>query len=211
MAETPKDTEENEAFMTPEAEASRILTTLYPRGLNGASVLEPCCGTGNILSACVDHGAGYVSGGDIDPKMLEIAGRRIPLHARANLMTRPFGWHSDPVDLAITNPPFSLALPIAEHLLGLVSPVRGTVALLLRLAFLEGVERTEFHLRHPCDVFVLRRRIRFGVVRGDSVVPHPKGCDRWAYAWFVWGPERGGRWSILDDSESQQLAIGGAV
>ena len=211
MSEPPAETEKNEAFMTPVVEATRILTELYPHGLNGASVLEPCCGTGNILSACVDHGAGYVNGGDIDSNLLEIAGRRIPSHARANLVTRPFDWHSDPVDLAITNPPFSLALPIAEHLLKLVSQVRGTVALLLRLAFLEGVDRTAFHVDHPSDVFVLRRRIQFGVVREQIVIPHPKGCDRWAYAWFVWGPGRGGRWSILDDSEPRQLTLGGAA
>jgi hypothetical protein len=48
-------------------------------------------------------------------------------------------------------------------------------------------------------------------VREQIVIPHPKGCDRWAYAWFVWGPGRGGRWSILDDSEPRQLTLGGAA
>jgi hypothetical protein len=88
----------------------------------------------------------------------------------------------------ITNPPFSLAEDFARQALK-VAGAHGTVTLFLRLAFLEGAKRAAFHREHPADVYVLPTR---PVFRPDL------GADRWAYAWFVWGPGRGGRWEILD-------------
>ncbi len=45
----------------------------------------------------------------------------------------------------------------------------------------------------PCDVFVLSRRPSF---LGNGMT------DSSAYAWFVWGPGRGGRWSLLKTPET---------
>lgn len=88
--------------------------------------------------------------------------------------------------LIITNPPFSLALEFCAAALKLAAG-RSDVAMLLRLNFLAGQRRSAWHRAHPSDVYVLPRRPSF---TGN-------GTDSCEYAWFVWGPARGGRWQIL--------------
>jgi hypothetical protein len=85
------------------------------------------------------------------------------------------------------NPPYSQAKAFVQRAISEAAPNRGTVAALLRLAFMEGQARAEFHKWNPSDVFVLKKRPSFAGGRTDS-------C---AYAWFVWGPGRGGRWQVL--------------
>jgi hypothetical protein len=87
----------------------------------------------------------------------------------------------------ITNPPFhsaegfvAKAIKQAEH----------KFALLLRLAFLEGANRTRtiFHTHPPSRVWVFSERITFyqkGAARA--------GNGTTAYAWFVWDKEHGGK------------------
>lgn len=94
-------------------------------------------------------------------------------------------------DVIVTNPPFYLAeefvrkaLKHADH-----------VAMLLRLAFLETRKREDLHREHPSDVYVLSRRPSF-MANGAT--------DSCAYAWFVWGPGRGGRWEILRTPETSR-------
>lgn len=82
--------------------------------------------------------------------------------------TRPF-------DVAITNPPFLLAL---EYVLA-ARLIARRVILLLRQAFLESTERSAF-LRRACpDSYVLPERPSF---RTDT-----SGVDKYSYSWFVWG------------------------
>lgn len=90
--------------------------------------------------------------------------------------------------LIITNPPFSLAETFVWRGLDLLRAETGFLVLLLRLAFLEGQGRDALHKKHPSDVHVLPRRPSF-TRDGNS--------DMAAYAWFVWGPGCGGRWSRL--------------
>lgn len=85
----------------------------------------------------------------------------------------------------ITNPPFILAEAFARECLKLAAPQGATVALLLRLAFLETATRAPFHVEHPADIYPFATRPSF-VVDGKT--------DSTAYAWWVWGPGRGGRW-----------------
>jgi hypothetical protein len=89
--------------------------------------------------------------------------------------------------LLVTNPPYSLA---AEFIQRALERYRKSIdcAFLLRLNYLGSQKRAAFHREHPSDVFVLPRRPSFT----------GKGTDATEYAWFVWGPGRGGRWSILD-------------
>ena len=83
-------------------------------------------------------------------------------------------------DNIITNPPYHSAGDFVEA--GLRKS-RRKLALLLRLAFLEGVARqqTIFSVNPPRRVWVFSERITF----------YPKGVERkgngtTAYAWFVW-------------------------
>jgi hypothetical protein len=87
--------------------------------------------------------------------------------------------------VAITNPPFSLALFFAQKML----TGADHVVLLARLNWLSG-PRAPFLREHPCDVYVLPNRPSF--VYG--------GSDATEYGWLVWGPERGGRWFLLADT-----------
>lgn len=86
----------------------------------------------------------------------------------------------------ITNPPFHSAESFVAA--GLKTAQR-KFALLLRLAFLEGANRTRtiFHTKPPSRVWVFSERITF----------YPKGAEvkssgTTAYAWFVWDKDHVG-------------------
>lgn len=90
-------------------------------------------------------------------------------------------------DNIITNPPYNAAEGFVSA--GLRSS-RKKVALLLRLAFLEGGnrQRSIFNITPPSRVWVFSERITFypaGAVQ--------KGSGTTAYAWFVWDKEGDGR------------------
>lgn len=89
-------------------------------------------------------------------------------------------WEPDPLarpDLVVGNPPFSAAEAHARHALAVARPGSGRVALLLRLAFLEGLRRLPFWREHPPSVVLpLARRPSF---TGG-------GTDSCAYAVFAW-------------------------
>ena len=89
-------------------------------------------------------------------------------------------------DNIITNPPFNSAEGFVDKAL---SQARSKFALLLRLAFLEGANRsrTIFHIHPPSRVWVFSERITF----------YPKGAKAagsgtTAYAWFVWDKNSSG-------------------
>jgi len=89
-------------------------------------------------------------------------------------------------DNIITNPPFNAAEGFVRA--GLASANR-KLALLLRLAFLEGGnrQRTIFSAHPPSRVWVFSERITFypeGAVQ--------KGSGTTAYAWFVWDKSHNG-------------------
>lgn len=84
------------------------------------------------------------------------------------------------VDNIVTNPPYNAAAGFVHA--GLAQ-TKGKLALLLRLAFLEGAERRQsiFAKTPPARVWVFSERITFypaGAVQA--------GSGTTAYAWFVW-------------------------
>lgn len=99
------------------------------------------------------------------------------------------------VDVLLSNPPYSAAIEFIHHALCLIGTT-GMAAFLLRLNFLEGQGRADFHKKNPAHVLVLPRRPSF-TANG--------GTDATGYAWFLWGKNPGaeksivqGRWEILD-------------
>ena len=77
----------------------------------------------------------------------------------------------------VTNPPFKLALEMAEHF----TELGDKVALLLKLAFLEGAKRKDFFKRKPpVRIFVFSQRQPLW----KNGKPHKSGML--AFAWFVW-------------------------
>jgi len=83
-------------------------------------------------------------------------------------------------DNIVTNPPYNCAEAFVAHGLTLA---RRKVALLLRLAFLEGANRANtIFLKHPpARVWVFSERITFYMKGADRA-----GGGTTAYAWFVW-------------------------
>ena len=80
----------------------------------------------------------------------------------------------------VTNPPYNSAQKFAEKGIELAD---NKLALLLRLAFLEGAHRSKtiFSENPPSRVWAFSERITF-YPRGAQV----KGSGTTAYAWFVW-------------------------
>ena len=69
-----------------------------------------------------------------------------------------------------------------------VAGKRGTVAMLLRMNYI--VPAARHHLRDEFglpDMYALEKRPSY----------NGSGTDATDYAWFVWGPKRGGRYFVL--------------
>ena len=141
---------------------------------NPSSIWEPACGTGDM--ARVIEAAGYdVYSSDLVYRNWGDARQDFLLEQRV-----PHG-----VQAIVTNPPFRLATRFVEHALAL--GVR-KVAMLCRVAFLEGSERGGGIHQSLSRVWVFSSRITLW--RGD--LPEPEGGPKggaMAFAWFVW--ERG--------------------
>lgn len=179
-------------YATPSWVTRAILPYLPLAG----SVLEPCAGDGAIVRELI---AGGVNGDCIDAIELDPARAKEIPSAVDVVVGDALSEEGDalwdaPHGLVIMNPPFTLAQRFVETALAAQRPHRGTTAALLRLAFLEGQGRADFHAAYPSDVYVLPRR--------PSFYSRPEGrkgsTDSSAYAWFVWSPGGGGRWRVLD-------------
>lgn len=83
-------------------------------------------------------------------------------------------------DHLITNPPYKLAEAFISHAIALGCTKH---AWLLRLSFLEGIQRywRLFSMNPPAKVYVFARRLT--IWRGDQEM---SGSGTTAYAWFVW-------------------------
>jgi len=156
--------EKDDFYPTP-PEATRAL--LDVETFHGGA-WEPACGDGAICRVFEERG-------------LPVAG--------SDLVNRGFG--ETGVDFLleykprapniVTNPPFKLAVPFVRHSLNLAE---GKVAMLLKLAFLEGRERADLFRTTPfARVWVFSRRLAF--VRGTPHAATPGG-GMLAFAWFVW-------------------------
>lgn len=86
----------------------------------------------------------------------------------------------------ITNPPFKLAVPFVRRAVYLTT---GKVAMLLKIAFLEGIERGKLFRETPlARVWTFSQRLAF-VPGGSSEARKLDGGGMMAFAWFVWDHE----------------------
>lgn len=88
------------------------------------------------------------------------------------VLLRPRGRVGRPFDVAITNPPFSIAEPIINR----ARELADVVVMLLRLNWFGSQSRAARHRSFPPDTFVVPDRPSF-----DG-----RGTDSIEYAWFVW-------------------------
>ena len=129
-------------------------------------IWEPACGDGAMTRVLQEYGYA-VFNSDIEP-------RTTPAETmdflKTDLLMTP---------CIVTNPPFSLAQQFAEHALQLGAT---KVALLCKLAFLEGQKRTKWLEKSPLQtVYVFKKRLSL----------YRNGAKLWhggmiAFAWFVW-------------------------
>jgi hypothetical protein len=135
-----------------------------------ARVWEPAAGGGNIVQALRERGIPCIAS--------DIEQRGFDLHFTGDFLAQtqaPNGCQS-----VLTNPPYRLAACFAAHALELVP----NVVLLLRLAFLESVGRTDL-LEHSGlrRVLVFRRRLpRMHRENYEG----PRANSSMAFAWFCW-------------------------
>lgn len=152
-------------------------------------VIDAGCGDGAILSVLTAADTfDEIVGVELNPELAEKARDAIDLQGNSRIENVDFLTLKGSPSLVISNPPFSFALEFVSHALEMVASVNGTVAMLLRLGWLEGQSRAGFHNSTPCDVYVMSKRPSF---TGG-------GTDATGYGWFVFGPGRGNRWSILN-------------
>ena len=153
--------------------------------LRQQEVWEPACGRGHMASVLQGY-FGRVMASDVaDYSMLETAGPAYRGQTRVMDFTCP---HSVPrriekagVDWIITNPPYNLGAHFVERALDL-KPRRG-VAMLVRLAFLEGLKRHAgiFSVRPPAIIAQFVERVPMYRARLSG-----KGSTATAYCWLVW-------------------------
>jgi predicted RNA methylase len=147
------------------------------------SVLDAGCGDGSILSTLIalGHDRDLLFGVEIDETLADKAREAtgLPIDTDDFLTYDP----ERSFDLAIMNPPYNRAQEFVERAMDCCTHV----VALLRLAFLEGVKRRDFHQENPSDVYVLSKRPSF---TGG-------GTDATAYAWMHWGPGTAGQITIL--------------
>jgi len=135
---------------------------------------DPACGGGNIPTTMKRRGLHCV-GSDIADRGFGITGLSF---FNATLVA----------DHIVSNPPYALVEPFLTHAFRVA---RGKVAILARLAFLEGSKRkkTLFEQHPPTRVWISSRRINMPP-GGRSDIKSTGG--KTAYAWFVWDSQNHG-------------------
>lgn len=219
---------ESDFYATPSWATLAILNALS----NGAPdwsprrILEPTAGKGAIVKVLRQR----FPGAGIDACELD-RGRAGQLHDAGadSVFTGDFADY-DPkgrtYDLIITNPPFTVAIPIIERCFPHLSP-HGLNVHLLRQAILASDKRVPFWRRHAAQQNILPRRPAFaaslkcgekkkcGWARIQELeAARPEVClgcggkvacttsDSADYAWFVFGSGVDREWRILDIDRS---------
>lgn len=147
-------------------------------------ILEPCAGDLSIADVLTETHNSTVLTGEFDPERerdVDVFGDALQLDWSHEATQR----EGRRATTAITNPPFSLAVPLLKHL---TQHVERRVILLLRLSFLEPTKARQGVLGCCTDlpewtlakVYVTPRQ-RFRTPEGDLL-----GTDSVTTAWCVW-------------------------
>ena len=182
MSSTNRGGKRSEAdfYATPPWVVRRFLEA-YP--LSGGRWLEPCAGDGEIIrtvnasrtdvkwSACELRE-------EMKPHLQPLVQERLVLNDLLACDLQDFG--DNKFDVALTNPPFRIALPIVQKCRSLAK----TTVMLLRLNFWGSEERQAFMEAYPPDTLVLPNRPMFSINKKGK-----PGTDSPEYAWMVWGDD----------------------
>ncbi len=164
QTDDPKNREEHDFYPTHPG-ATRAL--LKVEKFDGA-IWEPSCGEGDMSRVLEAGGYDVISTDLID--------RGYGEGNRDFLME----WQPLAPNI-VTNPPFRWAIEFTDRALQLTT---GKVALFLRLAFLEGVERGKWFPNTPlARVWIMSRRVP---MQRGKLQEEGDGHGVIAFAWFVW-------------------------
>lgn len=165
-AEVTDVREKDDFYATPPAATRAFLDVEHFHD----EVWEPACGDGAMSRVLQDRGYRVVS--------TDLVDRGCGQHGVDFLME----WQRRAPNI-VTNPPFKLASQFARKALELTT---GKVAMLLKVGFLEGVERADLFDKAPfARLWVYRRRQSFLKNGTDATNMNGKG-GMIAYGWFVW-------------------------
>lgn len=201
----------NDFYPTPAWCVDRLLDAIgSDLPSDGACWLEPCAGDGAIATAVdrwfdlrstLDAGMDWLTADlherpEREPSkgiswiLSDIEPRADGIERDDYLWMRPSRARIG-IDVAITNPPYSLAWEFVEAMRGEAS----IVLALMRLNFAASERRAAWFRETQPSIFVLPNRPSFGKY-GKTDAPE--------YAWFAWGLEDRGRVRWLDSTSSHE-------
>lgn len=161
-------------YATPR-EATEALLAVERKWLPSGTIWEPACGDGAIAKVLMDAGHTVYSTDLIERGWSE---------GEINFLTTGINPRASGI---ITNPPFKLAREFVDRALTRAP----YVAMLLRLAFLEGAARKPWFESAPlARVHVASRRLPMMHRHGWT---GPKAGSAVCHAWFVWDKRHEGR------------------
>lgn len=167
----PTDPADLDYFPTPPWAAragGELIKRLDPQA---RSCWEPACGEGHMAHGLADY-FDWMRASDVHPYR---SGQTV--FDFLGPIASPWG---ESLDWIVTNPPFNRAVDFVR--IGHQRARRG-VAMLVRLAFLEGVKRHQLlYGEHPVTV-VAPFSERVPMVKGRW---DPEASSATAYAWFIW-------------------------
>lgn len=138
------------------------------------SVWEPCCGEGHMAEVLGER-FGRVHASDVYPHGYGAVGSFVGA-AGLDLDIARCPWRPDWI---ITNPPYNLAIEVAERAL---VEAREGVALLVRTLWIESAERFDLFRRHqPTLMATYAERVPMVEFRWD-----PEASSATSYSWIVW-------------------------
>ena len=165
----------NDFYATAPKDTLNFLTQLTQDGINLAShkIIEPCAGAGHITDVLTDYYPGIkIDQYDLNPQRGDIQ--------QADFLLSEFGRY----DTVLTNPPFKIAQQIITRSLEISDQY---VMMFLKLQFLEGVKRKEWHQAAPLKYIYVYSYRASPWRNGEEKDP---GGKRWAstmaFAWYVY-------------------------
>lgn len=187
---------EGDFYETPAYAIDAILDVLGIGPEYDGYVIDPGAGTGAIAHRVAERAPkADIRAVELNPELLARATQRTAATVgwtASDWLT----WDSDgPADLVIGNPPYgpkgdrNLAEKFIRKALQ-VAGKKGTVAMLLRSSYMTPKSRRALRKEFGMpDKYELEKRPSFNGSGTDA-------CD---YAWHVWSPKRGGKWSVLEN------------
>lgn len=134
-------------------------------------IWECCCGLGNISEVLKERGHNVYSTDLCDYGYNG-------LNEQFDFLTSTKKFKGD----IITNPPYKNALQFVKHSIDSIEN-GNKVAMLLRIQFLEGIERGKFFKENPPKiVYVFSKRV--GCYRPE--IDPKNACSAMCFCWFIW-------------------------